>query len=292
MQFLKCESCGKIVAELVPGNPQTICCDQPMTELIPNSVDAAQEKHVPVVTADGSAVTVTVGSVEHPMLEEHHIAWIILETNQGYTKKDLNPGDKPCAVFALAEGEVPVAAYEYCNLHGLWKAEIAEEEEGDQGPRMLISYFSPGGVTKTAAELIAEVTGGSLYEIKPEQPYTDAGLDWTDSAARSNIEMSDKNSRPNLAEALPAADSFDILFVGYPLWWGTAPRTVDTFIEGLHLDGKLVVPFCTSGGTGVEKSETELKELVRDQVVWHKALRLTKDSTAEEVTSWLSDLLK
>ncbi|MCR5090767.1 MAG: desulfoferrodoxin [Oscillospiraceae bacterium] len=94
-----------------------------LRELIPNTTDAAGEKHVPVISADGNTVTVTVGAVEHPMLEAHFIQWILLETTDGYQKKALKPGEKPRAVFALAEGEKAAAAYEYCNLHGLWKAE-------------------------------------------------------------------------------------------------------------------------------------------------------------------------
>lgn len=95
-----------------------------MTELVPNTTDAAQEKHVPVVEVQGNIVKVSVGSVAHPMLEEHFIQFIILETKQGFQKKDLKPGEKPEALFALADGDEAVAAYEYCNLHGLWKAEI------------------------------------------------------------------------------------------------------------------------------------------------------------------------
>ena len=95
-----------------------------MTELVPNTTDAAQEKHVPVVEVKGNTVKVSVGSVAHPMLEEHFIQFIILETKQGFQKKDLKPGEKPEALFALADGDEAVAAYEYCNLHGLWKAEI------------------------------------------------------------------------------------------------------------------------------------------------------------------------
>ena len=94
-----------------------------LEEIIPNTVDAAKEKHVPVISREGQTVTVSVGSVEHPMLENHFIEWIILETNQGFQKKDLKPGDAPTATFALAEGEEAVAAYESCNLHGIWKAE-------------------------------------------------------------------------------------------------------------------------------------------------------------------------
>ena len=99
------------------------CCTEEWTELRPNTTDAAGEKHVPVIAIDGRNVTVKVGSVEHPMLDVHYIMWIMLETTQGYQKKNLSPGEKPVAYFALAEGEAVLAAYEYCNLHGLWKAE-------------------------------------------------------------------------------------------------------------------------------------------------------------------------
>ena len=98
------------------------CCKNGWVELTPNTADASGEKHVPVIETEGRTVTVTVGSVEHPMLDVHYIMWIVLETTQGYQKKDLHPGEKPVAHFALAEGDAVLAAYEYCNLHGLWKA--------------------------------------------------------------------------------------------------------------------------------------------------------------------------
>lgn len=101
-----------------------VCCGEKMTELKANTSDGAGEKHVPVVQVEGSKVTVKVGEVTHPMLEEHHIAWIYLETSRGGQIKYLDHTGAPEAVFALAEGEQAVAAYEYCNLHGLWKAEI------------------------------------------------------------------------------------------------------------------------------------------------------------------------
>ena len=124
MKILRCESCGKIVMMVKDSACPTKCCGEPMVELVPNTTDAAQEKHVPVVTVAGNQVTVTVGSVEHPMLEEHFIQWIILETSEGIQKKDLKPGQKPTATCALTDGETALAAYEYCNLHGLWKKEI------------------------------------------------------------------------------------------------------------------------------------------------------------------------
>lgn len=120
MNFYKCKTCGNIT---IYDKPLENLSDN-KEELIPNTTDAAGEKHVPVVTVDGNGVTVTVGAVEHPMLPAHYITFVLLETSQGYQKKNLQPGEKPVAVFALAEGETAVAAYEYCNLHGLWKAEV------------------------------------------------------------------------------------------------------------------------------------------------------------------------
>ena len=103
------------------GAPLT-CCGETMTELVPNTVDAAQEKHVPVVTIEGDTVTVKVGSVAHPMLPEHYIQWIYLLTEQGGERKILNPGDTPQSVLVMTTSDKFIAAYEYCNLHGLWKA--------------------------------------------------------------------------------------------------------------------------------------------------------------------------
>ncbi len=122
MKFYKCSHCGNIIAFMENKGVPVMCCGQKMEEIIPGSVDAAAEKHVPVITIDGSAVTVKVGDVDHPMTEEHHIAWIVLETKKGFQKKELDSTGAPCAEFALAGDEV-VAAYAYCNLHGLWNAE-------------------------------------------------------------------------------------------------------------------------------------------------------------------------
>lgn len=124
MKFYRCEKCGKIV-EMIKSSPcPTMCCGEAMVELVPGTSDGAHEKHVPAVTVDGNTVSVKVGEVEHPMMEAHYIMWIVLETKQGIQRKALNPGEKPEALFALVEGDEAVAAYEYCNLHGLWKAEI------------------------------------------------------------------------------------------------------------------------------------------------------------------------
>ncbi|MBO5999592.1 MAG: desulfoferrodoxin [Lachnospiraceae bacterium] len=124
MKFYICSKCGKIVGMVRPSRCDTYCCDTPMEEMIPNTTDGAHEKHVPAVTAEGKTIRVKVGEAEHPMLDEHYIMWVALETKEGAQRKTLNPGDAPEVTFALSENDEAVAAYEYCNLHGLWKKEI------------------------------------------------------------------------------------------------------------------------------------------------------------------------
>ena len=123
MKFYICKHCGKIIVMLKETAVPTICCGEAMKELIPGTTDAAVEKHVPVISVNGNKVTVTVGSVAHPMAAEHYIEWILLATDKGNQRKLLKPGEEPKAEFMLLDGEKAVAAYEYCNLHGLWKGE-------------------------------------------------------------------------------------------------------------------------------------------------------------------------
>ena len=124
MTLFKCEHCGNIIAYLKDSGVRVQCCGEEMKPLVPNTTDAAGEKHVPVIAVDGTTVTVTVGAVEHPMLDAHYIEWILLETKEGRQRKTLKPGEKPVAVFSLTAGDAVIAAYEYCNLHGLWKATV------------------------------------------------------------------------------------------------------------------------------------------------------------------------
>lgn len=121
MKYFVCEHCGNIIEKVNDAGVPVVCCGEKMKEIVPGSVDAAIEKHVPVVTKDGNTVKVFVGEVEHPMLEEHYIGWIAIETKEGMQRKTLKAGQKPEAIFALADGDELVAAYAWCNLHGLWK---------------------------------------------------------------------------------------------------------------------------------------------------------------------------
>ena len=122
-KFYICEHCGNIITKIDDSGVPVVCCGQKMTEIIPGTVEASREKHIPVVTRDGDKITVNVGSVTHPMTEEHSISWIFLKTRLGGQIKYLAPTDEPIAVFAL-DGDEPIAAYAYCNLHGLWRADI------------------------------------------------------------------------------------------------------------------------------------------------------------------------
>ena len=122
-KFYICEHCGNIIGMIHNSGVPMMCCGQKMTKLEAGVVEASHEKHIPVVTVEGNTVRVNVGSVTHPMSEEHHIAWIYLQTNRGGQRKCLDVTGEPEVTFALAD-ETPVAVYAYCNLHGLWKAEL------------------------------------------------------------------------------------------------------------------------------------------------------------------------
>ena len=122
LKFFRCEHCGNIVTMVKDSGVPVFCCGQKMTQLIPGTAEAAHEKHIPVYTVDGNTVQVTVGSVEHPMLDVHYIEWIALQTKHGSQIRYLTPGEAPSAAFALAPGDTVEAVYAYCNLHGLWKA--------------------------------------------------------------------------------------------------------------------------------------------------------------------------
>ncbi|NLM00334.1 MAG: desulfoferrodoxin [Treponema sp.] len=123
-EFYICKHCGNIIEKIKDAGVPVSCCGEKMSLLEPNTTDASNEKHLPVVTVNGTKVNVVVSSVEHPMEEKHWIQWIYLETDKGRHRYNLNPSDKPVAVFNIAENEKPLAAYEYCNLHGLWVTKI------------------------------------------------------------------------------------------------------------------------------------------------------------------------
>ncbi len=153
----------------------------------------------------------------------------------------------------------------------------ATKTEENKDMKVLVAYFSASGVTKGVAQQLAEVAGADLHEIKPEQPYTDADLDWRDKESRSSVEMKDKNSRPAITDKLENMADYDVVFVGFPIWWYTCPTIINTFMEAYDFKGKTVVPFATSGGSTIEKSCEDLKATY-PELTWKDGKLLNKPS--------------
>lgn len=126
--------------------------------------------------------------------------------------------------------------------------------------KTLVAYFSTGGNTRRAAKALATAANADLYEIRPAQMYSHADLNWMDKHSRSTLEMNDPSSRPEIADALPDVSGYDVLFVGFPIWWYTCPAIIRTFLEGLDLHGKKIVPFATSGGSGIGNTAEDMKQ--------------------------------
>ena len=155
--------------------------------------------------------------------------------------------------------------------------------------KILISYFSCNNVTKKLAKLISEVTKGDLFEIKPAIPYTNADLDWTNRDSRSSIEMKDHSSRPEIEEKLSNMTEYDIIFVGFPIWWYIAPTIINTFLESYDFSGKTIVPFCTSGGSGVGQTDEKLHVSCPNSVNW-KPAKLLNRATKSDIEKWIETL--
>ena len=145
-----------------------------------------------------------------------------------------------------------------------------------QSDKTLVAYFSATGTTEKAAKLIVEVTGGTLYEIQPEKEYVTADLDWHDKSSRISVEML-KSKPENLAD-------YDIIYIGFPIWWNSAPRIINTFIESGDFAGKMIIPFATSGSSSISNAEKELQETYPD-MKWQKG-RLLNGATKEDIKKW------
>ena len=154
--------------------------------------------------------------------------------------------------------------------------------------KILVAYFSATGTTARAAQKVAHATGGELYAITPAQPYTDADLNWNDKQSRSSVEMSDPASRPAIGGEALNADGYDVIFLGYPVWWNLAPRIVNTFVESHDLNGKTVIPFATSGSSGIANSAAALKKTYPD-IDWKEG-KLLNRASAGDIREWVGKL--
>lgn len=155
--------------------------------------------------------------------------------------------------------------------------------------KILVAYFSASGVTKNAAEKLAKAANADLFEIEPVRPYTDADLDWTDKKSRSTVEMNDLSSRPEIAKKCENMGSYDVVFVGFPIWWYVEPRIIDTFLDSYDFSGKTVIPFATSGGSGLGKTAENFKKLLGENVIVKDGKMLTRASK-NDVSGWVKSL--
>ena len=156
--------------------------------------------------------------------------------------------------------------------------------------KILVAVFSASGVTKKVGKEIARIAGADFYEIVPEELYTAADLDWMNKKSRSSLEMNDPAARPRIAGSALDMAAYDTVIVGFPIWWGVAPRIIDTFLESYDFSGKKIIPFCTSGGSGVGRSDTALHKDVSGDAEWARGRQINRPNEAE-IRRWLNEVL-
>jgi flavodoxin len=156
--------------------------------------------------------------------------------------------------------------------------------------KVLVAYFSATGTTEAVARTLAQAAKADLYQITPEKPYTSADLDWTNKSSRSTVEMKDRTSRPAIKGRCEKMAQYDVVFVGYPIWWGVAPTIVNTFLESYDFSGKTIVPFCTSGGSGIGATDKYLKPSCSDKTVFLPGKLIGSGAGKSELEDWVRSL--
>ena len=189
---------------------------------------------------------------------------------------------QPEAAQEAAQGQEQEAAQETA-------AEPASETPAAAHSDVLVAYFSATGTTKGVAERIASVTGGDLYEILAAEPYTEADLNYNDNSSRSTSEQNDKSVRPEIGSDDISLEGYTTIYLGFPIWWGEEPRILDTFVEKYNFDGITVIPFCTSGGSGIGRSGPNMEELAGSGT-WLQGERFSGSVSEEELKSWIEGL--
>lgn len=159
-------------------------------------------------------------------------------------------------------------------------------QSGAAGGNSLVVYFSATGNTQSVAETLAETQGAEIYEITPEDLYTDADLDYNNSSSRSTVEQNDENARPAISGSIDNIDDYDVIYVGFPIWWGDMPRIMYTFFDTYELSGKTIAPFCTSGGSGISEAVNNIEKLEPDADIV-EGLRTSTSEAEADITQWL-----
>ena len=156
--------------------------------------------------------------------------------------------------------------------------------------KTLVAYFSASGTTKMVANRLAGAIGADIFEIEPKIPYSNKDLDWTDENSRSSLEMKNGSSRPEVAKKVSNMEQYDKIFVGFPIWWYVAPTIINTFLESYDFSNKTVIPFCTSGGSGVGKTDSILHQSCNDLVNWKPCKLLKSNMSDQDILNWINSL--
>jgi len=166
----------------------------------------------------------------------------------------------------------------------------SQKSERNKMSKTLVAYFSTTGNTAKLAETLASAVGSDLHEIQPKQPYTSADLDWTDNKSRCFIEMHDKSFRPEILGKVDNMQQYDTIYIGFPIWWAVAPTIVNTFLEQYNLEGKTIIPFATSGSSGMEKVNADLQNSCKGAIL-KDGKRFSPNASAQELNKWAESFL-
>lgn len=170
------------------------------------------------------------------------------------------------------------------------EAEASENPDSEtEGGKILVAYFSATGNTEGVAQKLADGLGADLYEIVPETPYSSDDLNYSDSSSRSSVEMNDPDARPGISGAVENMEQYDVVLIGYPIWWGEAPRIMSTFIESYDFSGKTLAAFCTSSSSGFGRSDSALREAA-DSASWLDGIRFSSGASDQEILEWADGL--
>ncbi len=232
-----------------------------------------------VTLAVGEKVTLKVQSVK-PKEASKKVTW------QSSDKKIASVSSKG-VVKALKAGTVKITARA---AKGKAADSCKVTVKNPKETKVLIAYFSATGTTKGVAKKIAKATGGTLFEIMPKDPYSAADLEYSNDDCRANREMENAKARPKIKTKVKNMEAYQIVFLGFPIWWGTAPRIMDTFVEKYSFTGKTVIPFCTSGSSSIGTASAELKKLCRGNPTWKTGRRFEGDVPQSTVSKWVDSL--
>jgi len=170
------------------------------------------------------------------------------------------------------------------------RKDTEKQEQGNNMKNVLVAYFSVTGNTCSIAEQISKITNADLYEIKPQIPYSTADLNWRNNSSRATMEQNDPSSRPAISGIVENMGQYDIIFLGYPIWFAQAPRIISTFLESYDFSGKKIVPFCTSGSSPIGSSASNLSGLCSDKTIWISGTRFASKTSRLEIERWINGL--